>query len=230
MKRILSLLIVLCTMLPTTAWGYVYNEPHAMQNILESARMNTVSITAIQYGERYANWVKSGSGAFLQNGYVLTANHVIEGSNDIEILSYTGERYTAEIIKKDLFHDIAVLRIQTPVEGFRVSSAELYNGDAVLTVGQPTGLPTWSYSEGMVTNTAKECRLDGNVLHMVTSDNQVMSGNSGGPMVDAKGELAGILVGSSVQTGEALSVSLKDIKAFLSDVGMGYLDVDTTYE
>lgn len=220
MKRILSLIVVLCTMLPTTAWGYVYNEPHSMQNILESSRMKTVSIT-IWHTERYP-WsttntlLSSGTGTMIGNGLILTNAHVVE-KGDITIKTYSGEIYNGTVIKSDPSIDLALVSFDSKSDGFTLSTVSLYKGMPVMTVGNPLGLPQWSFSEGRVqTPTLAYEGQQKDLYTGIQTDAEVKGGGSGGPLLDSAGELVGIVRASDGVYSYA--VRLEDIKIFLEGI------------
>jgi S1-C subfamily serine protease len=208
-------------MLPTTAWGYVYNESHSMQNQLESARMKTVAITTAKV-ERYTwdtyyNPLSSGTGTMIGNGLILTNAHVIkDGQNDITVTTYTGESYKGTLLRVDKLKDLALLSFDSLADGFTMSDVSLYKGKPIMTIGQPLGLPQWSFSEGVVQTVSGEYKLPTGASYMaVQTDAEVLSGNSGGPLVDDKGELVGIVRASS--PGYSYAVPMEDIKAFLEE-------------
>lgn len=223
MKRIMSLLIVLLTLLstfPTVSTAYTYNESHSMQNILESARMKTVAVT-IGTVERYA-WATyyrptwTATGTMIGNGLILTNAHVVDTEhNDITIRTYTGESYTGTLLRVDNEKDLALLSFDSDAEGFTFAD-DLYKGMPVMTVGQPTGLPQWSFSEGTVQSLDYEYTCQGKAYSGYMSDNQVIGGNSGGPLLDSDGELVGI-IRAKTEHDYALSIPMVDIKEFLSE-------------
>lgn len=222
MKRILSLLIALCLLLTplSTSWGYSYNESHSMQNHLEPARMKTVAVT-IGTVERYA-WASfyhpkwTATGTMIGNGLILTNAHVVDTEhNDITIRTYTGESYTGTLLRVDNEKDLALLSFDSDAEGFTFAD-DLYKGMPVMTVGQPTGLPQWSFSEGTIQSLDYEYTCQGKAYRGYMSDNQTLGGNSGGPLLDSDGELVGI-IRAKTEHDYALSIPMEDIKEFLSE-------------
>ena len=222
MKRILSLLIVLCTIFPTYTHAYVYNQSHTMQNQLESARMKTVSITTAKI-ERYTwdtyyNPLSSGTGTMIGNGLILTNAHVIKDrQNDISITTYTGEVFKGTLLRVDKLKDLALLSFDSLAEGFQMSDVSLYKGKPVMTIGQPLGLPQWSFSEGVVqTPSMLYTDTGGGVQWGIQTDASVKGGASGGPLLDDAGELIGVIRAGG--DGVSYAIPMSDIKTFLEGI------------
>lgn len=140
----------------------------------------------------------SGSGVVISgDGYIVTNNHVIEGSDRIDVTFEDGRTYEAELIGADPLTDLAVLRISAenlvPVE-FGSSDA-LVIGDPAVAIGNPLGQEGGSsVSIGIVSAFERRVEFgDGSLLHgMIQTDAAINSGSSGGALVNAEGELIGI--------------------------------------
>jgi len=222
MKRILAALILLFTILPTTAWGYVYNEPHTFQSQLETARSKTVRVV-LENVERYPwatfySLVTAATGTMIGDGYILTNHHVIDFThNEIDIALYDGTITTATLIKSDKDKDLALLHIDSTAEGFIFSTTEPYTGQSIMTVGQPTGLPQWSFSEGVIQSIDQPATMTtGESYTAIMTDAEVKQGNSGGPLLNERGELVGIVRAANV--GHSFAVTLEDVKKFLEGI------------
>lgn len=138
-----------------------------------------------------------GSGViFRSDGYIVTNYHVIEGAEEIIITLSQGEEYTAEIIGLDPGTDLAVLRIQAgndlPVAVFGDSDAVLV-GEYVLAIGNPGGLQLQqSVSLGIISAKDRSLEVYDWVFGLLQTDAAVNPGNSGGPLVNIRGEVVGI--------------------------------------
>ncbi len=138
-----------------------------------------------------------GSGViFRSEGYIVTNYHVIEGAEEIIITLSQGEEYTAEIIGLDPGTDLAVLRIQAgndlPVAVFGDSDAVLV-GEYVLAIGNPGGLQLQqSVSLGIISAKDRSLEVYDWVFGLLQTDAAVNPGNSGGPLVNIRGEVVGI--------------------------------------
>src|SRR6185437_3389150 len=133
-----------------------------------------------------------GSGViFTQDGYVLTNNHVIAGADDIQVMLYDGRVANARVIGSDNDTDLAVLKvdagklpsISTDTEAPRV-------GDVVLAIGNPFGIGQ-AVTMGIVSAIGRQLSLSP-YEDFIQTDAAINSGNSGGALVSARGQLVGI--------------------------------------
>lgn len=143
-------------------------------------------------------------------GYIVTNNHVIEGASEIEVILNDNSKYTAKVIGADPSTDIAVLKIEaqnlSPIS--LGNSDNLQIGEWVLAVGNPFNL-TSTVTAGIVSakarniNILSERRTQDNVPieSFIQTDAAVNPGNSGGALVNTKGELVGINTAIASQTG-----------------------------
>jgi serine protease Do len=222
MKRILACLIILSTLFTSTTYAYQYNDPHTFQSQLETARSKTVRVVLYNIErytwDTYTNLMSSGSGTLIGDGYILTNAHVIAAThNEIEVTTYDNQRYSAEIIKVDERKDLALLQIDSTAEGFTLSDVSLYRGKPIMTIGQPAGLPHWSFSEGTVQTPS--CTYEdtgGSTQNGIQTDAWVKGGASGGPLLDERGELVGIIRAGGDDYSYA--IPMDDIKTFLEGI------------
>lgn len=141
-----------------------------------------------------------GSGALIsKDGMILTAYHVIEGVNKIEVIFDNGLKLPAELIKHDAFNDVALVKI--PGDGYH--ALPLYDGSdyslgtEVVTIGTPYDLDLGqSVSNGMLSGKRKN---EGHVFLQL--DMAVSPGNSGGPLLNTQGEIVGVVQRKIVDTG-----------------------------
>lgn len=187
----------------------------------------------------------SGSGVIISgDGYIVTNNHVIENASEIEVTLNDNRKYTAKIIGTDPSTDLAVLKIEeNDLQAMPIgNSDDLHIGEWVLAVGNPFNL-TSTVTAGIVSAKARNINLlsDRNrtdvvpIESFIQTDAAVNPGNSGGALVNTKGELVGINTAIASQTGSyagysfAIPVNLvKKVMADLIDFGIvqrGYLGV-----
>jgi Do/DeqQ family serine protease len=139
-----------------------------------------------------------GSGVIISvDGYIITNNHVVEGADDLEVTLNDGRKHTAKLIGNDPSTDIALLKIEGkdfPTIPFG-DSDKLKVGEWVLAVGNPFNL-TSTVTAGIVSAkgrgvfTGSEDR--NKIASYIQTDAAVNPGNSGGALVNTKGELVGI--------------------------------------
>lgn len=168
-----------------------------------------VSIS-VEYDVNYMGMKKavagSGSGVILsEDGYILTNNHVISSADSssfyqvsdaksIKVKIYGDDtEYSAEIIGTDSQTDLAVLKIDktglTPAELGDSSSVQI--GEFVLAIGNPYNLD-YSVTAGIISALNREMTVENTTYNVIQADCAINSGNSGGALVNGKGEVIGI--------------------------------------
>jgi Do/DeqQ family serine protease len=161
-------------------------------------------------GTRKYEQVGTGSGVIISSdGYIVTNNHVIDGASELEITLNNKKKYKAELIGKDKENDIALLKIAADFELPSIpfsNSDNLKIGEWVLAVGNPYNL-TSTVTAGIVS--AKGRDLEGNsaIDSFIQTDAAVNPGNSGGALVNTRGELVGINTAISSRTGSFIGYS-----------------------
>jgi putative serine protease PepD len=144
------------------------------------------------------NGTGSGSGVVLSaDGYVVTNEHVVNGSDSFDVLFSDGRKYQAELLGADELTDLAVLKIEAaglvPID--IGSTADLVIGDVAIAAGSPLGLqggPT--VTVGVISAFNREVRTGNanSLLGMLQTDAPITRGSSGGALVDAQGALIGV--------------------------------------
>ena len=135
----------------------------------------------------------SGSGVILSNdGYIVTNNHVIEDANEIEVVLNDKRTFAAQLIGTDPNTDLALLKIEaTDLPTIEIgNSDDLRVGEWVLAVGNPLGLNN-TVTAGIVSAKARSLGANG-VESFIQTDAAINQGNSGGALVNTRGELVGI--------------------------------------
>ncbi|MCB8995337.1 MAG: Do family serine endopeptidase [Bacteroidales bacterium] len=146
-----------------------------------------------------------GSGVIISSdGYIVTNNHVVDGSSDIEVVLNDRRSFPAEVIGVDPSTDIALLKIDASDLPFMVygNSDDLKLGQWVLAVGNPYNL-TSTVTAGIVSAKARNINILGesSIESFIQTDAAVNPGNSGGALVNTKGELVGINTAIASRTG-----------------------------
>lgn len=153
--------------------------------------------------------IGTGSGVIISpDGYIITNNHVINGSQQLSITLNDNRIYDAKLIGTDEKTDIALLKIDTenelPFATFG-DSDQAKVGEWVLAVGNPFNLNS-TVTAGIIS--AKSRDLSGiNEQSFIQTDAAVNSGNSGGALVNTRGELIGINTAITSQTGSYIGYS-----------------------
>ena len=177
----------------------------------------------------------AGTGfVWTENGYIITNHHVIEGATGITVTFYNGQSFQAALVGSDATNDIALLKVN--VIGLRPvvigSSTATQVGDQVVAIGNALGELTSSLTVGYVSGINREVSTDGSVITMIQTDAAINSGNSGGPLFNARGEVIGINTakysgttnsGASIE-GIGFAIPVDDVIGMLEDLmNYGYI-------
>lgn len=148
----------------------------------------------------------SGSGVIISNdGYIVTNNHVIENATTIEVVLNDNRKYVAELVGTDPSTDIALLKVEEEGLPFAKygSSDDIKVGEWVLAVGNPYDL-TSTVTAGIVSAKARNIGILRDQMGLesfIQTDAAVNPGNSGGALVNLKGELIGVNTAIASPTG-----------------------------
>jgi serine protease Do len=153
--------------------------------------------------------VGTGSGVIIsEDGYIVTNNHVIKGATQLEVTLNNNKTYKADLIGTDSKMDIALLKIKADEKLTYATfgnSDNLKVGEWVLAVGNPYNL-TSTVTAGIVSAKARDLSNKG-IQSFIQTDAAVNPGNSGGALVNTRGELIGINTMISSQTGSYVGYS-----------------------
>lgn len=136
-----------------------------------------------------------GSGVIIdaESGFILTNNHVIDGSTDISVTLHDGRSLSAEVIGTDPDTDLAMIRIEADeLQALPLAdSNELRVGDFVVAVGNPFGLGQ-TVTSGIVSALGRTGFRGLEYQNFIQTDASINPGNSGGALINLRGELIGI--------------------------------------
>ena len=193
-------------------------------NIIDTGLSEAVDkiYDAVVVVETYKNGILigSGTGFVYKSGekvaYILTNNHVISNGNKVYVTFTDEKRHEAEVIGSDAYADIAVLSIDS-FKNMKVatigSSKETKIGDTVFAVGAPLdSVYSWTVTRGILSGKDRMIEINSKqvsspisdwIMSALQTDAAINSGNSGGPLCNANGEVIGItslkLVSSGVE-------------------------------
>ncbi len=155
--------------------------------------------------------VGAGSGVIISpDGYIVTNNHVIANAAELEVTLNNNTIYKAELIGTDPKTDIALLKVDTnedlPFIPFG-NSNNVKVGEWVLAVGNPFNLNS-TVTAGIISAKARDLnQFDRNPQSFIQTDAAVNRGNSGGALVNVRGELIGINTAITSETGSYVGYS-----------------------
>jgi S1-C subfamily serine protease len=183
--------------------------------VYEKCNRSVVNINTKIITERLLFEVPSegaGSGMVLdQAGHILTNQHVVEDAKEINVTLYDGKTYSAALVGRDPQNDIAVLRIDAPVETlFPVALADsnrLRVGQKVYAIGNPFGLER-TLTLGIVSslNRTLPSKTGRTIKSIIQIDAAINPGNSGGPLLDSQGRVIGLNTAIASKTGQSAGV------------------------
>ena len=139
----------------------------------------------------------SGTGFFITDqGYIVTNNHVVEGTKEVNIVLSDGTQEKATIVGTDLYSDIAVLKTdgKVPAVARLGNSDVLKPGESVIAIGSPLGNFKNTVTVGVVSATGRSIDTGNGyqIEDLIQTDAAINHGNSGGPLVNLAGEVIGI--------------------------------------
>ena len=164
-----------------------------------------------------------GSGFIInEEGYILTNYHVVKGAQEISVTLSNDVTTTAQIVNYDENQDVAMIKItdesvKIPATVELGDSDSLQPGEEVIAIGTPLSTELSStVTKGIISATSRSVAVQSGVtMNLIQTDAAINAGNSGGPLVNTKGEVVGI--NSSKISGEAVegigfSIPINDIK------------------
>jgi serine protease Do len=173
----------------------------------------------------------SGSGVIIStDGYILTNNHVVEGTNKVSVVFADGTQADATILGTDVYGDVAVLKINTDIPGVANlgNSDTLKPGETVIAIGSPLGNFKNSVTAGVISATGRSIDTgNGYQLEdLIQTDAAINHGNSGGPLVNLAGEVIGINtlvvrgngLGSDVAEGLGFAIPINTARAVADQI------------
>lgn len=181
---------------------------------VKNVSYKTVTNPMLEYyygykGGQTQEQVGTGSGVIIsEDGYIVTNNHVVKGASEIEITLNNKKSYKAKLIGTDSKMDIALLKIDAdeklPYTTFG-NSDSVKVGEWVLAVGNPYNL-TSTVTAGIISAKARNLDATG-IQSFIQTDAAVNPGNSGGALVNTRGDLVGINTMISSMTGSYVGYS-----------------------
>ena len=210
---------------PTT--NNIYNGAEkSLSEVAASMEDSVVGIvTTLQGGQ------STGSGfIYSADGLIITNYHVIEDGTAVQVVMEDGTTYDAQVVGGDEKSDLAVLRIDaqglTPVT---VNSTDTpVVGETVLAIGNPLGLELQgSVSAGIISAVDRQITVEGRTMNLLQTDASISPGNSGGPLVNSRGEVIGInsaKISSSLAEGLGFAIPMTTAMPIINDlIEYGYV-------
>ncbi len=190
-----------------------------------------VASTNSIFGIMQQPFASSGTGFIIStDGFIVTNNHVVEGASKVVVTLDNDNEYNAKVIGTDPRTDLAVLKIEetglTPaVLG---NSSDVQVGELAVAIGNPLGQTlSGTVTAGIISATNRKVTLDGMEYTLLQIDAAINSGNSGGPLANAYGEIIGInnaKIASSGVEGLGFAIPSDIAKPVIEDlIAVGYV-------
>jgi len=174
-----------------------------------------------------------GSGVIINpDGYILTNEHVVRGADELKVTLISGEEYQGKVIGLDVASDLAVVKIHAESLPYAVlgNSDDLIIGEWAIAVGNPFGYllddPQPTVTVGVISAVNRDIKRERGQQQiyrkMIQTDAAINLGNSGGPLVNAEGEVIGIntfiFTTSRGSEGIGFAIPINRAKAILPDL------------
>ena len=175
-----------------------------------------------------------GSGFIINtDGYILTNYHVIDGANEVTVTLSNGKEVTASVVNYDSDQDVAMIKLNEDVEVPGVvelgNSDALQPGEEVLAIGNPLSKELSStLTKGIVSALNRSIETKTGVsTNLIQTDTAINSGNSGGPLINTKGEVIGIntLKASDGAEGIGFAIPINDVKVKIDSLSKPILNL-----
>jgi serine protease Do len=168
-----------------------------------------------------------GSGVLIdEEGLVLTNDHVVSGATQVAVVLKNGERFAAEIVGENQKEDLALLKISGPGKFQALpfgDSDAIQPGEEILALGNPYGYQ-FTVTRGVVSAKDRELKEGEETVMsgLIQTDAALNPGSSGGPLLDAKGEMVGLVTVRDWRAqGIGFAVPVNRIKTLLPELRTG---------
>ncbi|BFH74170.1 trypsin-like peptidase domain-containing protein [Sulfurisphaera javensis] len=158
-----------------------------------------------------------GSGFSVSKNFVVTSYHVIQNARNIIVVSRDGFSSEADVVAINPFNDLALLYVKLDLKPLKLQE-KVKVGEGVLAVGSPLGLD--SVTLGIISSVDRTIQSPlGNPLYVLQTDAAVNPGNSGGPLVNTKGEVVGVVTAMiPYAQGIGFAIPSKLVISFLKNI------------
>lgn len=167
----------------------------------------------------------TGTGIIIsEDGYIITNAHVVEDAVSIMIVDYRLNEYEAKVVGADAQTDLAVLKVEAsglvPCEFGK--SGELRIGELAVVIGNPLGLDLYgTMTTGIISGLNRTITIGENKMTLIQTQASINKGNSGGPLINAYGQIIGITsakVNSAYGEGLGFAIPIDEALPIVDDL------------
>lgn len=183
-----------------------------LQELYAKCIPSVVGISTEKGGKAYG-W---GTGVVMtSDGYIITNTHVLDGSDQVEVILHNGKAYDAMLVGADAISDIAVLKIEA--KGLNAASfgdsALVQVGDDAIAIGNPLGEQfSGTMTTGIISGVSRDISYNNRTMNLLQTNAALNSGNSGGALFNIYGQVVGItnmkMMGSYTATIEGVGFAI----------------------
>jgi serine protease Do len=163
-------------------------------------QINVSGVQKTPFGRQKEEGIGSGV-IYRSDGYIITNNHVVEGSRDVEVAFADGTTERGKVVGTDPTTDIAVIKAdRTGLPAASFASGDPIVGQMAVAVGSPSGFES-TVTSGIISGTGREIPAqytggmqDNSLVDLIQTDAAISPGNSGGALADREGRVIGINV------------------------------------
>jgi S1-C subfamily serine protease len=180
----------------------------------DSARQRAAEVT-MRVRNRLCDGVATGSGVAVGQRRLVTNRHVVEGAEELQLDTWDGRSISIAVLRVAYLHDLALIETLEPLPRVApLATGDPEPGARVTAVGFPRGGPLTQTRGKVVDRVPGVLGERGRVLRISA---RVTHGNSGGPLLDAAGKVAGVVYAGETRTGYGLAIPVSTLRGLLGD-------------
>lgn len=219
MKKIINICVIIISfLLGIIVTVFYLNEKVNMEVLKES----------LVYIESFNDeYISNGTGFVYkkENGYdyILTNNHIIEDYNEIYLYNKNKDKVKGKVVFSDENKDIAVIKVQDKLNLKKLkigNSDKLKVADEIYTLGSPIDFSYFgTLSKGIISSLNRKIVVSGNTYNAIQIDANINEGNSGGPLINKKGEVIGIIfIKEEDVTGISFAIPINEVMKIIEKI------------
>ena len=220
---------------PTTSSTVATSTSSDLTSVIATASKSVVTVnvdTTVTMGRFGGQMATTGLGSGVivsSDGYILTAQHVIEGASKVTVTTTDGKTSTATVVGSSTTDDIALLKVEASgLTAAPIATSTAQAGQVVLAIGDPLGEYPGSVTLGIVSGTGRTIQVGDTATgatvtrtNLIQTDAALNEGNSGGPILNTRGEVIAIATATSTTAqGLAFATPVSTAASLLAKVGI----------